>query len=92
VVAVSVDPSEESAKLVEGLGLDFPVLSDPSAGAISDWGVLHADGLPGSGAIARPATFLVEADGTISWRSLTDNWRVRVRPEHVLEALETTTP
>jgi peroxiredoxin len=87
-----VDPPEESAQLVEGLGLDFPILSDPSAEAITAWGVVHADGMPGGGAIARPATFLVEADGVISWRSLTDNWRVRVRPEHVLEALHNTSP
>jgi len=49
--------------------------------------LVHENGKPGGGAIARPAVFLVEPDGTISWRRLTDNWRVRVRPEDVLEAL-----
>ena len=39
------------------------------------------------GAIARPALFLVEPDGIISWRRLTDDYRVRMRPEEVLEAL-----
>jgi peroxiredoxin len=84
---VSVDTSEESARLVDGLGLEFPILSDATGQAIAAWGVVHEGGKPGAGPIARPATFLIEPDGAISWRSLTDNWRVRVRPEHVLEAL-----
>jgi peroxiredoxin len=63
------------------------VLSDIERIAISDWGLVHEGGMPGGEAIARPATFIVERDGTISWRSLTDNYRVRVRPEYVLDAL-----
>jgi len=66
------------------------LLSDVEREAIRGWGVVHEGGKPGGGAIARPATFLVEPDGTISWSSLTDNYRVRVRPEHVLEALKNT--
>jgi peroxiredoxin len=83
---VSVDTTEESARLAEGLGLDYPLLSDVKRQAIRAWGVAHEEGLPGQ-VIARPASFLVERDGTISWRSLTDNWRVRLRPEELLAAL-----
>lgn len=83
---MSVDTSEDSARLAEGLGLEFPLLSDVERQAIRAWGVAHEEGLPGQ-VIARPASFLVERDGTISWRSLTDNWRVRLRPEQLLEAL-----
>lgn len=83
---MSVDTSEDSARLAEGLGLEFPLLSDVERQAIRAWGVAHEEGLPGQ-MIARPASFLVERDGTISWRSLTDNWRVRLRPEQLLEAL-----
>ena len=87
MVAVSVDTSEESARLAEGLGLEFPILSDVDEEAIHVWGLVHDGGRPGGGAIARPAIFIVEPDGTISWRRLTDNYRVRVRPEEILEAL-----
>jgi peroxiredoxin len=90
IIAVSVDTIEESARLASGLGLDYPLLSDVEREAISAWGVVHEGGKPGGGPIARPATFLIEPDGTISWRSLTDNYRVRVRPAHVLEALRST--
>jgi len=90
VIAVSVDTIEESARLASGLGLEFPLLSDVERKAITAWGLVHEGGKPGGGAIARPAIFLVEPDGTISWRSVTENYRVRVRPEHVLEALGNT--
>jgi peroxiredoxin len=39
------------------------------------------------GDVARPATFVLDRDGRIRWRELTDNLRVRVRPEPVLEQL-----
>jgi hypothetical protein len=48
---------------------------------------VHENGKPGGGAIARPAIFLVDTDDTISWRRLTDDYRVRVRPEEILEVL-----
>jgi len=87
-VAVSVDTNEESARLAKGLGLEFPILSDVQEEAIRTWGLVHENGKPGGGAISRPAFFLVESDGTISWRQLTDDYRVRVRPEGVLQVLQ----
>jgi len=87
VLAISVDTNEESALLAERLGLEFPILSDVQEEVIRTWGLVHENGKPGGGAIARPAVFLVEPDGTISWRRLTDDYRVRVRPEDILEAL-----
>ena len=87
MLAISVDTNEESALLAERLGLEFPILSDVQEEAIRAWGLVHENGKPGGGAIARPAFFLIEPDGTISWRQLTDDYRVRVRPEDVLEAL-----
>lgn len=78
---------EESARLASGLGLEFPLVSDSQGRAIADWQVVHEGGRPGGGSIARPAAFVVEPDGTISWRHLPDDWRVRLRPEQVLEVL-----
>ena len=39
-------------------------------------------------AIARPGTFLVDEEGRILWRELTENWRVRLDPQRVLDALD----
>ena len=88
VVAISVDSSAESQKLRQSRGYTFPFLSDPKAETIRQYGVLHAKGGEGGKDIARPAEFLVDAAGTIRWVNLTDDIRVRARPESVLEAID----
>jgi len=86
VVAVSVDPPEKSRELAEAYHLGFPLLSDPRLELIDAFGVRHpGGGLDGD--IARPATFLLDREGRVVWRDLTDNWRIRVRPERLLEEL-----
>ncbi len=54
MVAVSVDTNEESARLAEGLGLEFPIMSDVQEEAIRTWGLVHENGKPGGGAISAP--------------------------------------
>jgi peroxiredoxin len=88
VLAVSVDAPEESRKMAAELGLEYTLLSDGDLSAIDAWGVRHAGGYPGGRDIARPATFLIDAEGRVRWRELTDNWRVRLRPERVIEQLD----
>jgi len=77
---------EHNRRLSDKLGMDFPLLSDSDATAIRAFGVLHQAGGMGGVDIARPASFLIDRDGSVVWRELTDNWRVRLRPERVLEA------
>jgi peroxiredoxin len=88
VVAVSVDPPEESRKLCQAKGYTYPFLSDPKAETIRRYGILHAKGGEGGQDIARPAEFLVDKTGTIRWVNLTDDVRVRARPEAVLKAVD----
>lgn len=88
VLAICPDPVEENAKVVEKLQLDYAVLSDPELTVIDSFGLRHLGGNPMEGAdVARPAVFVLDRDGVVLWRSLTDNWRVRVRPETILEQL-----
>lgn len=88
IAAISVDSSAESRKLSQDRGYSFIFLSDPQAQTIRRYGVLH----PGAGEhrqdIARPAEFLVDAKGLIRWVNLTDDIRVRARPEVVLEEID----
>ena len=88
VVAVSVDSPEESRRLCQAKGYTFPVVSDPNAEAIRHYGVLHAKGGENGHDIARPAEFLVDKNGIIRWENLTDDLRVRARPEAVLRAVD----
>jgi peroxiredoxin Q/BCP len=88
VVGVSVDSPAESQKLCQSRGYTFPFLSDPNADTIRQYGVLHREGGEAGKDIARPAEFLVDATGTIRWVNLTDDIRMRTRPESVLIAID----
>lgn len=91
LVAISVDSVELNRGVVERLGLAFPVLSDPQLVAVDAFGLRHRGGNPlaeppATGDIARPATYVIFGS-TIRWRDLTANYRIRVDPDRVIEAL-----
>lgn len=87
IIAVSVDPPDKLREIVDGYGLEYPLLSDADLSLIDALGLRHAMGDIAGGDISRPATFILDREGTIVWRDLTDNWRVRVRPERLLDEL-----
>jgi peroxiredoxin len=84
-VAISVDAPETSRELCRKAGYTFMFLSDPKAEAIRRYGLLHAGaGMEGHD-IARPAEFLLDSSGVVRWVNLTDDYRVRARPEQMIE-------
>lgn len=87
IVAISSDEQEALVKAQKELALPFTLLSDPDEQVIKRYGLLHAGGNGGQD-IARPAELLLDGQGVIRWVMFTDNLRVRVRPEAVLEAAE----
>jgi len=87
VAAISVDSPEESAKLCHSRGYTYPFLSDPKADAIRSYGVLHPKAGEDGQDIARPAEFFVDSAGVIRWVNLTDDLRIRARPEAALEVI-----
>jgi len=89
IVAVSPDSVAENRKVATDRGLGFPILSDANLALTRALGLLHEGGgvPPDFRDIPRPAVFIVN-QGTIRWRALTDNWRVRVRPEPLLEEVQ----
>ena len=86
IVAIAPDSVEQNKQVVEWLGLDFSILSDPQLKATAAFGLLHPDAAPGGGDLPRPATYIAEG-GVARWRDLTDNWRIRPRPDQLLGAL-----
>ena len=88
-VAISVDTPEESRNLSSKAGYTFPLLSDRNADVIRRYDVLHKGAGEGGRDIARPAEFLVDRTGTIRWRNLTGDFRIRARPEEILNAAKT---
>ena len=92
VVAISVDSCADSRQLCQSRGYTFPFLSDPKAEVIRRFGVLYPRAGMNDQDIARPAEFLVDATGTIRWVNLTDDIRVRARPDNVLKAIDAVLP
>ena len=88
IVAVSSSPVEEHRALAERLGASFPLLSDREGTAMRAYGLYHPHAMPGDRfPVARPAVLLLDGAGVVRKRFLTDNWRVRTRPEELLESL-----
>ncbi len=85
-MAISVDTPEESRDLRQKAGYTFTFLSDPNAEVIRRYDVVHKGAGKNGGDIARPAEFLVDRSGTVRWVNLTEDVRVRARPEQMLEA------
>ena len=92
ILAISIDNTEDSAELAEALALSYPLLSDPDAKTIEAYGLVHEDPGLGLERISRPATLLLDGDGRVVYRFVPDNWRVRIRPETLLERLDFTAP
>lgn len=88
IVAVSVDPAAITRDLCQKQGYTYTFLSDEKLDAIRRYDLLHHDGGPHGSDITRPAEFLIDSTGTIRWVNLTEDLRVRARPEHILAVLD----
>ena len=83
-MGVSVDTPEASTELRQDLGLDFPVLADTSRETLRSYDLLNRRERQG---IAIPATFVVDREGTIVFRSV-DRMHSRVRPDSLIGFLK----
>jgi peroxiredoxin len=90
VIAISPDTVDENRAVVERFALEFPILSDRELTATDAFGVRHAGARRDGADIPRPATFIAD-EGVVRWRDVTDDYRVRPRPDDVLAAVETST-
>ncbi len=88
VVAISVDPPEISKPHRQRMGFTFPLLSDAGADVIRQYDLLHPHGGPHKEDISRPAEFLLNREGVVQWRNLTEVLNVRASPKQVLKAFE----
>ena len=88
VLAISIDAPEQSRKLATKKRLSFSLLSDPEAQVIELFGLRHPGANPmGEADIARPATFILDREGNIVWKIIPDNWRIRIRPQTLIDQL-----
>ena len=85
-MAISVDAPEVSRDLARKAGYTYTFLSDADAGVIRRYDLLHRGAGVNGHDIARPAELLIDASRTVRWVNLTDDLRVRARPEEMLAA------
>jgi peroxiredoxin len=92
VLAVSVDPPEKNAELAAKIGVEYPLLADPTLQTVDAFHLRHQNGGPGGTMgpddISRPATYLIGPEGQVLWEDFTDNYRIRIRPQRVLDVLQ----
>ena len=91
MIGISVDTPQESERLRQSQGYTFPILSDAKDEVIRQWDLVHAHGGENGVDISRPAEFLIDATGTVRWMNLTEDLRMRARPEQMLRAFDTVT-
>lgn len=87
IIAISVDSPDTTREHAAKQGYTYTFLSDEKREVIRQYDILHADGGP-TGDIARPAEFLIDSTGTVRWVNLTENYRVRPKPEDILKVVD----
>jgi peroxiredoxin len=86
IFGISTDGPFSSKAFANEFGLDFPLLTDKD-GAIADrYGVLH-DSIEGIPNVAKRATFLVDADGTIDFATVEEDPYAQADLDAVHEAI-----
>ena len=71
----------------DGVELDFPLLSDPDHRVIDRYGIFNQED-PRGREIAHPATYVIDAEGTVRWKFVEVNYRVRPSNADILAELE----
>lgn len=79
-----MDAPDVSRDLAGKAGYTFLILSDTKAEVIRQYHLLHTGGGPDGEDIARPAEFLIDSSGTVRWRNLTEDIRIRARANEML--------
>lgn len=84
LIAISSDNVGESKDTVNKIGLTFTVLSDSNKETIGNYNVVD----PFNKHIARPATFILNQDGTIAWTFLDERLGHRVPVQDIISQLQ----
>ena len=87
-MAISADTPDATREHLANMKWTYTFLSDGKTEVARRYDLLHADAAPGGADIARPAEILIDPSGTIRWVDLTEDYRVRTRPEKVLEVFD----
>jgi peroxiredoxin len=68
------------------MGWTFTFLSAPEGKVLRQYDLVHQ--MSEDQVVSRPAEFLIDPTGTVRWVDLTEDYKVRTRPEEVLEIFD----
>ena len=85
IIAVSTDAWEDIFFRVDQLQMGMTFIADPKREVIDRYGL--RDATLGHD-VARPASFIIDAEGRVAWRHLPTDWRLRAAPDVYMNALE----
>ena len=66
VLAISTDDLQGAESVVERLGLDFPILYDPGATVVREYGVYNLN----HDSLASPSAFVIDKSGENRWKHI----------------------
>ena len=83
IIAISTDDLSQASYVAESLRLDFPILYDPAADVVREYGVcnLWEDGM------ATPSTFVLDRTGKIRWQHIGKTFYDRPSNEEIIDQL-----
>jgi peroxiredoxin len=87
VVAVSVDPIDQSKSLADQLQLGFPILQDRNHALGSAFGVFRLPGGMDMGDVDSHSIFVIDASGHVHWKELAPD-TMHVAVDDVVAALK----
>lgn len=88
IYAISTDSPEDSRRLRGRLGAGYTFLSDQEGKVLDLFRIRHRQPNPKRHDIAMPTMILVDRAGRVRWTHQAADYRVRPRPEEVLQNLD----
>ncbi len=83
LIAISSDDVAETKRTVQNQGIQYIILADSDKQAITAYNVVD----PQNNRLARPASYILKADGTIAWKFLDVRVDNRVPTAQILNEL-----
>ena len=76
----------ERVRRESGGGPGFPLLADPDLSVINRYGVFNPEGFEGR-PVPHPAVYVIDGSGTVRWKFLDTDARIRAEHDDILQAL-----
>ena len=83
MLAVSTDRLTAAADAVERLGLQFPILYDPSTEVVREYGLYNLF----NDSVSAPATFVLDKSGAVHWKYIGQGKYDRPSTEEIIAKL-----